>query len=592
MLRGTGRTGQKRRGLVLFCFVSELFILMVPLQRAWPQTGSSASGNILVNGSFEGTTYTGPNGDIVATGWTLLPTDDVSLSDFNIESAVNPLTFQGAEDGTHYAAFRSRETNGSQDCFVQYFNTIAGQQYTVSFWVAITAASVSNTQLLPQWDWQGAGQKDMKNDFYFAPTNTGPVNYREFTFTETASSNRTGLMFHGTDSNGAILLDNVVVTPTSQTSSATQFVPVTPCRIVDTRNPDGPFGGPAVAGGTSRDFAIPNSACGIPSTAAGYSMNVAVVPRRALGYLTLWPSGQSQPLVATLNSIDGRVKSNAAIVPAGANGAVTVFATDTTDVVLDVNGYFVAGSSPTALAFYSLTPCRIADTRNATAPLGGPSLAAQSVRSFPILASSCGLPSNAQAYSLNFAAVPKGPSLGFMTAWPAGQPQPLVASLNDPTGTVLANAVVVPAGANGDLNVFTTDATDLVIDINGYFAPPGAGGLSLYTLAPCRVIDTRLPAGSLPFNTTRDVNVTTSSCGVPATAQAFVFNATVVPPGFLGYVTMWPQGQTQPLAATLNAYDGAVTNNMAIVPTTTGSISVFPLDPTHLVLDIFGYFAP
>jgi len=168
----------------------------------------------------------------------------------------------------------------------------------------------------------------------------------------------------------------------------------------------------------------------------------------------------------------------------------------------------------------------------------------------------------------------------------------LVASLNDPAGTVVANAVIVPAGTGGAVDVFSTDATDLVIDINGYFAPPAAGGLSLHTVAPCRVIDTRLPAGSPPFNTTRDVNVTASPCGVPATAHAFVFNATVVPPGFLGYITMWPQGQIQPPTAVLNAYDGAVTNNMAIVPTTTGSISVFPSAPTHLVLDIFGYFAP
>jgi hypothetical protein len=202
------------------------------------------------------------------------------------------------------------------------------------------------------------------------------------------------------------------------------------------------------------------------------------------------------------------------------------------------------------------------------------------------------VPASAQAYSLNFAAVPKGATLGFMTAWPAGQQQPLVASLNDPTGTVLSNAVVVPAGANGAVSVFSTDATDLVIDINGYFAPSGAGGLSLYTVAPCRVIDTRLPAGSPPFSTTRDVNVVAAPCGVPAAAQAYVFNATVVPPGFLGFITMWPQGQMRPLAATLNAYDGAVTNNMAIVPTTTGSISVFPSAPTHLVLDLFGYFAP
>jgi hypothetical protein len=71
-----------------------------------------------------------------------------------------------------------------------------------------------------------------------------------------------------------------------------------------------------------------------------------------------------------------------------------------------------------------------------------------------------------------------------------------------------------------------------------------------------------------------------------------VFNVTVVPPGPLSFITMWPQGQLQPLAGTLNAVDGAITNNMAIVPTTNGSISVFPTGPTHLVLDLFGYFAP
>ena len=403
--------------------------------------------------------------------------------------------------------------------------------------------------------------------------------------------------------NGAVTSENSVVricsaagrfSPTPGVggiSSATHFVPVTPCRVADTRNANGPFGGPVIAGGTSRDFVIPNSACGIPSTAAAYSMNVAVVPRGTLGYLTLWPSGQSQPLVATLNSIDGRIKSNAAIVPAGSNGAVSVFATNTTDVILDINGYFVPGSSPTALAFYPLTPCRIADTRNPAGPLGGPRLGAQSRRSFPILESSCGLPLNAQAYSLNFAAVPQGP-LGFLTAWPAGQTQPVVASLNALTGTVTANAVVVPAGANGAVDVFTTNATDLVIDINGYFAPQGPGGLALYTMTPCRVLDSRLPAGTPPFTTTQVVDVTASSCNVPATAQAFVFNATVIPPGSLGFITMWPLGQSQPLASTLNAIDGAVTNNMAIVPTTTGSISVYPSARTHLVLDIFGFFAP
>lgn len=354
------------------------------------------------------------------------------------------------------------------------------------------------------------------------------------------------------------------------------FVPLTPCRVADTRNANGAFGGPAITGGTSRDFVIPNSACGIPSTAAAYSLNVAVVPRGSLGYLTVWPSGESQPLVATLNSVDGRIKSNAAIVPGGANGAISVFATNTTDVILDINGYFVPATEATALAFYPLTPCRIADTRNPAGPLGGAGLVAQSTRSFPISDSPCGLPANAAAYSLNFAAIPTGP-LGYLTAWPTGEPQPVVASLNDVTGTIAANAVIVPAGTNGNVDVFATSSTDLVIDIDGYFAPPGPGGLSLYSLTPCRVLDTRQGGGS-PFSGTLNVNVA-GACGVPTDAQAYVFNATVVPPGSFGYLTLWPQGTAQPLAATLNAVDGAITSNMAIVPTENGSES--PSDRTE-----------
>jgi hypothetical protein len=154
---------------------------------------------------------------------------------------------------------------------------------------------------------------------------------------------------------------------------------------------------------------------------------------------------------------------------------------------------------------------------------------------------------------------------------------------------VTANAAIIPAGTGGSIDVFASNATDLVIDIDGYFAPMGTGGLSLYTVAPCRVVDTRLPPGSPPI-TSLDVNIAASACEIPSTAQAGVLSVAVVPPGPLGYLTLWPQGQTMPLVSTLNALDGAVTSNMAIVPTTNGSISVFPSNPTHLVLDISGYF--
>ena len=70
--------------------------------------------------------------------------------------------------------------------------------------------------------------------------------------------------------------------------------------------------------------------------------------------------------------------------------------------------------------------------------------------------------------------VPTAP-LGYLTTWPAGSPQPVVSTLNDPTGTVTSNAAIVPAGVNGAITVYVTNPTDLIIDINGYFAPPGAG---------------------------------------------------------------------------------------------------------------------
>lgn len=377
----------------------------------------------------------------------------------------------------------------------------------------------------------------------------------------------------------------------SQTPTGLTFVPVTPCRVADTRNPAGAFGGPALAGNATREFDIPNSACNIPATAQAYSVNATVVPRGTLGFLTAFPCGQPLPLASTLNAIDGRVKAAAALVPAGTNGGLCFFSTNDTDLVLDINGYFVPNSSPTALAFFPVTPCRLVDTRLPTAPLGGPSLVGSAARNFPILSAPCNLPATAQAYSMNFTAIPHGP-LGFLTTWPAGQTQPLVSTLNASLGGITANSAIVPAGANGDISVFVTDNADLVIDVNGYFAAPAAGGLSLYPLTPCRVLDTRNSPGRPPTAGTVDVSVMLSGCGAPASAQSYVLNATVVPPGPFSFLTLWPKGVTQPVVSTLNAPDGAVTSNMAIVPTTNGSISSFASNPVHLILDISGYFAP
>ncbi len=434
------------------------------------------------------------------------------------------------------------------------------------------------------------------------PVAAGSSSTMSVTASGSVPANTDSLSISGTDANQVTKSSptNLLVEPPPV---AGRYVAVTPCRVVDTRNPNGPFGGPFLAGGATREFDIPNGACSIPSTALSYVLNITVVPKGTLGFLTMGPCGQNPPSTSNLNSTDGRVKAVGAIVPAGTNGGVCATPSNDTDLVLDISGYFAPASTVGALQFYPLTPCRIADTRTATGPFGGPSLAGGMIRTFPVLSSSCNIPSTAQAYSLNYTAVPNG-SLGYLTTWPAGQPQPLVSTLNAPTGAVTANAAIVTAGTNGDVSVFASNNTDLVIDINGYFAPPGPGGLSLFNLIPCRVLDTRNPPGSpaeldpqgpassSPINGSLVVNVAGSGCGAPATAQGYVLNATVIPSPTLGYLTLWPDGTPQPLVSTLNAGDGAVTSNLAIVPTNNGSIDAFASNPTQLVLDIFGYFGP
>ena len=382
--------------------------------------------------------------------------------------------------------------------------------------------------------------------------------------------------------------DGTVSVIAGANASPLQFVSITPCRLVDTRGTNGPFGGPPIPGGTSRSFPIPQQMpCDIPATAAAYSLNVTVVPITTLGYLTIWPTGEDQPLVSTMNSPDGRNKANAAIVPAGYQGAVSVYVTDTTNVLLDIDGYFAAPSSQT-YQFYPLTPCRIVDTRNNQ---DGGTLQRGMERDFAI-PPNCGVPSNATAYSFNVTVLPAAGGLDYLTVWPKGESQPVVSTLNDPTGTVVANAAIVPAGSENATAFYpNSNNTDLLLDVDGYFAPPGTGGLSMYPTAPCRVLDTRQNNGQ-GFSDELTVDVVGSVCAPPTSALAYIFNATVVPPGPMLYLSLWPDGQQQPTVSTLNAEDGFITSNMAIVPTTNGSIDAFAAALTQLILDISGYFAP
>ena len=394
------------------------------------------------------------------------------------------------------------------------------------------------------------------------------------------------------------------------TPSPLAFYPLTLCRIADTRvgfGFSGAFGPPSLPSGVPRSFPLPESACNVPITAEAYALNITVVPPGALGYLIAWPTGWATPQASTINSPDGSVLANAAIVSAGMSGAVSLFASDDTDVIIDIEGYF-APPAAEGLTFYPVTPCRAADTRTGfgfSAPFGPPSLTGGVPRDFPMQQSSCGIPSTALVYSARMTAVAPQP-LDYLTTWPEQQAQPNVSTLNAPNGGVVGNQAFVPAGTDtaGSIGVYASDNTDLLIDINGYFAPPGnLGALHFYPLTPCRVVDTRAGFGfagafgqpSLVAGATRNFPMPASSCGIPGSAQAYSLNLTAVVPsgGDLVYLTAFPFGQTLPNASTVNAPEGGVVASGAIVPAGTGgAISVFASNATDLLIDINGYFAP
>jgi hypothetical protein len=129
------------------------------------------------------------------------------------------------------------------------------------------------------------------------------------------------------------------------------FVAVTPCRIVDTRDPAGPYGGPALPPATTRNFDLNSGPCtGIPSEVAAYSLNITATQTQGFGDLRLWPTGATPPLVSTLNYVPNQTVANAAIVPADMNGSISIVAAVSgTHLIIDINGYFTDRPNPGAI---------------------------------------------------------------------------------------------------------------------------------------------------------------------------------------------------------------------------------------------------
>ena len=125
--------------------------------------------------------------------------------------------------------------------------------------------------------------------------------------------------------------------------ATTSFYTVTPCRLFDTRNPNGSFGGPALAAGQQRSFTI-TGRCGIPADAKSISANVTIVTPGGSGFLEFFPGNAFPFGTSAINFAPGQVRANNAMLTLATDGTGRLTVVNTsgaaTHAVLDVNGYF------------------------------------------------------------------------------------------------------------------------------------------------------------------------------------------------------------------------------------------------------------
>src|SRR5713226_7871201 len=192
------------------------------------------------------------------------------------------------------------------------------------------------------------------------------------------------------------------------------FVPVNPQRLIDTRTVGG-----RLSAGASRKVVVTGGPPMAPAGAAAVVLNVATTDTEAASYLTIFPTGSTRPLAPNLIWIAGETVANLAVVPVGSGGSITLFnAFGSADVVVDLQGYFIASSGP-AGGEVALTPARIVDTRAASGfPHASNTLGPDSTIDIQVTGAG-GVPeTGVSAVILNVTAT-NTTAQGFLTVWAA-----------------------------------------------------------------------------------------------------------------------------------------------------------------------------
>jgi hypothetical protein len=324
---------------------------------------------------------------------------------------------------------------------------------------------------------------------------------------------------------------------------------------------------------------------GVPADAAAVALNVTVTNPSGAGFTTVFPCGAPQPDTSNLNYVIDVDVANAVVSKVGVGGAVCIATSAVIDVIVDVSGYFPAGSP--------LTPVpnseRILDTRNAVgaprarvATGGTIEVAVGGVRSTP---------SDASAAVINVTAVDPSAD-GFATVYPCSEPRPVASNLNFRAGRTTPNLVVARLGVGGKVCIATSAAADFLADVAAYF-PGGATGYTPIA-NPQRVLDTRngIGAGLAPARSGVELGFTVAGvAGVPPTASAVVLNITATRASAAGFTTVYPCGTTPPGTSSLNFRATSDVANLVIATIGTGGrVCTRSSSTVDLIADIAGYF--
>ena len=385
-------------------------------------------------------------------------------------------------------------------------------------------------------------------------------------------------------------------TPTSTVSAvsdtptvpagAGRFVSLVPGRIFDTRNTA------RVAPGETIDVRVLGGK-GVPeSGVTAVVLNVTADDATGPGFVTVWPTGVTMPTASNLNlDYVHQTTPNLVSVPVGSDGKVSIFSSGGAQVIVDVMGYYEAVTTPVVAGrFIGLSPVRLIDTRDTP-----DTLEAEFVGTLQV-AGRANVPSTGvDAVVLNVTATDAAQA-GFLTVFPTGSDLPEASNLNlGGAGETRANQVIVKLGTGGQVDVYSSGGTDLIVDVAGYFTDGSSGATSASGLfvpvVPGRDLDTR--GGQKPTSlTSLDVRVT-GRAGLPTTGVAAVaLNATGVDATNAGFVTVWPQGLSVPNASTLNmGRVGQTVPNHAITPVSaTGEVSIYTYGGSHLLIDVLGWY--